>query len=130
LGGGIDIWFCLLYLCGVKLKTFRFMKKILGYRLVKPEYEGAAAKIAGFSDGKLPVWWDSINYQEGSNTYLLFKKAGVLDLWFEPVYEEDEVRDTLIAFCEHHGIMFFSGGLFSDCVPIEEAIDKWLNSKK
>lgn len=62
-------------------------KKIIGYKLVKPEYKDAIEKIANFNN------FDSFedSYQEfkwcksGADS---LKEAGVLDLWFEPVYEE------------------------------------------
>jgi hypothetical protein len=63
------------------LKTEEKMesKKIIGYKLVKPEYKKAADKIISvFDEFKI----NSIAYDE-------FKKAGVLDIWFEPVYEPE-----------------------------------------
>ena len=62
-------------------------KKIIGYKLVKPEYEEAALKIAG-----LVNWSPSsikLEYQLFRNDCVeKVRNAGVLDLWFEPVYEE------------------------------------------
>jgi len=101
------------------------MRNIIGYRLIKPEYESVAAKIAGFNDGKLSIIHDDINFQHGSPTYESLNKAGVVDLWFETVYKKDEVRDALIDFFKHHGIFFWDIN-----TTIEEAVDKYLNLKK
>lgn len=66
-------------------------KEIIGYKLIKPEYKEAAVEIGKkgnlqtFSNiysinGYIPVfgWRDTIKN---------LKEAGVLDIWFEPVYE-------------------------------------------
>lgn len=81
-------------------------KKIIGYKLVKPEYEEAVKKITGYTK------WDYVNLKdcEGKHyipvkfetaCYDALKEAGVLDLWFEPVYEEEKYKtdDIVIAKC-------------------------------
>ena len=60
-------------------------KKILGYKLTKPEYEDAALKICGINN--FIVLRKGLNFTKGSINYSKLKEAGVLDLWFEPVYE-------------------------------------------
>lgn len=68
------------------------MKEIIGYKLKEDckQYEEAAEKIAGFSNGsRIPGKfnnWMKVN-PNGCFTYNL-KEAGVLELWFEPVYEK------------------------------------------
>lgn len=63
-------------------------KEIIGYKLIKPEYEGALKNIQ-------PQWNKKIHEEKGYNVainsgaYYDFKNAGVLKLWFEPVYEEE-----------------------------------------
>jgi len=62
-------------------------KEIIGYKLIKPEYEEVAIKITGYVTGGKSF----INYKlqpEGLFVEAL-QKAGVLDLWFEPIYEEE-----------------------------------------
>ena len=70
------------------LKEEQMERKIVGYKLIKPEYEGALKNIQ-------PYWCKGLYEKEGYNVvinsgaYHEFKKAGVLDLWFEPVYKEE-----------------------------------------
>lgn len=66
-------------------------KKILiGYRLVKKEYEKAAARIV--HNNRYDSFESHIPYTigEDSNAVRILKEAEVLDLWFEPIYEEDK----------------------------------------
>lgn len=66
------------------LKQNNMEKKLLGYKLIKPEYRKAAtAIINNNSFSTIP----GIDIKVAS-TIESFKKAGVLDLWFTPVYEE------------------------------------------
>lgn len=66
-------------------------KEIIGYKLIKPEYENAAIKIVAMD---LPLTVDRITpkTKTGNSTvmYDRLKKAGVLELWFEPVYATSE----------------------------------------
>lgn len=64
-------------------------KTIIGYELIKSEYEEAAIAITGFISGpdKFKVWMRKS--PDGKFAERL-RDAGVLDLWFEPIYEEDE----------------------------------------
>jgi hypothetical protein len=70
-------------------------KKIIGYKLTKPEYNDVAIKIAKIEN---PSWSgfkenNFLKSNEMCRDYLGYvenlKKAGVLDLWFEAVYEEE-----------------------------------------
>jgi hypothetical protein len=56
--------------------------KIIGYKLVKQEYQNAAHFIAQIKFNHIVYELEFINRLE---------KAGVLDLWFEPVYEKPEI---------------------------------------
>ena len=80
----------------VSVKDFFKDKEIIGYKLVKPEYKDAAIKIAGFPPHFIE---DSrkIKPNTGGGTlmYQKLKKAGVLDLWFEPVYEVEVKLPTI-----------------------------------
>lgn len=65
------------------------MKTIIGYKLIKPEYKEAANKIVTnyslCND-------DDITSVDGFPTVIsLLKDAGVLDIWFEPVYEDEKI---------------------------------------
>jgi hypothetical protein len=64
-------------------------KEIIGYKLIKPEYENAAIKIVAMD---LPLTVDRIKPKTSENNSTLMydrlKKAGVLELWFKPVYKE------------------------------------------
>jgi hypothetical protein len=71
-------------------------RKIEGYLLIKPELERAAASIAypGNSssnpDKLIYIFKDeSANFTPGSEVCQRFEKAGVLDIWFKPVYREE-----------------------------------------
>lgn len=76
-------------------------KKILGYKF-KEEYkhlEAAACKIAFANTAyanettfaSVPGWNDkNTNFGISSGSYIKLKAAGVLDLWFEPVYKSQE----------------------------------------
>jgi len=76
-------------------------KKIIGYKLIKLEYENAAEDIV-FKKVSSPFTVDK-NYidtkifpvQGYTNTILALKEAGVLDLWFEPIYKEEILSKTI-----------------------------------
>lgn len=63
-------------------------KEIIRYKLIKPEYEKAVddiinANIGYFND-------KSLNIKECPISIEKLRKAGVLDIWFEPVYKEEK----------------------------------------
>lgn len=71
-------------------------KKLIGYKLIKPEYEQAATIIGMFhSEG----WTRQVEgYSKGepvihnpSRAVERFIEAKVLDLWFEPIYEKEVI---------------------------------------
>jgi len=68
------------------------MKEIIGYKLKDSakQYEKAAAKIIHGTayTGKLNRYSGGYNFNVGSDAYTTLKEAGVLDLWFEPVYKD------------------------------------------
>lgn len=65
-------------------------KEIIGYKLIKPEYEEAAKAICD----ECVYWRRNDLYNLDAKTEKLsipnLKNAGVLDLWFEPVYRGEE----------------------------------------
>ena len=70
-------------------------KKIIGYKLIKPEYKDAALKIGdstGFNtdnNNTQSYLKEDVLLSYASRSIRNLKEAGVLDLWFEPVYEEE-----------------------------------------
>lgn len=64
-------------------------KKILAYKLTEKKYEKAAAAICGYNDKMDEIYSGKGNFTPNSNDRLKLQEAGVLDLWFEPVYEEE-----------------------------------------
>ena len=75
------------------LKEKTMKKEIVGYKLIKPEYRQAALGLIPtsvyLSSPKL-ISKEGNNYLDSTcATINNLRKAGVLDLWFEPVYEEE-----------------------------------------
>lgn len=67
------------------------VREIIGYEIIKPEYAEAAAKIVSeriSSTELLDILAESNNYYAQR-----LHEAGVLDLWFKPIYKE-EPNDT------------------------------------
>jgi hypothetical protein len=62
-------------------------KKIIGYKLIKPEYELPAITIMGIS--QLTLYSEKYNFKPNSIAYDKLVEAGVLDLWFKAVYGEE-----------------------------------------
>lgn len=69
-------------------------KKIIGRKLIKSEYKQAALGICPNSDYlKTGTSSRGLPYiMENSFTHDELRKAGVIDLWFEPVYENYGVK--------------------------------------
>ena len=83
-------------------------EEILGYKLIKPEYEENAADLG---QGDLKLGLSRFDYEESSYYklgYLSLKgwsetienlnKAGVLAIWFKPVYKEKYKADDFIRY--------------------------------
>ncbi len=81
-----------------QFKQYNMEKQIIGYKLIKPEYESIASSIG--IRGNKKSFITSVDYKETgllpvegySKTINNLKEAGVLDPWFEPVYEEEKPR--------------------------------------
>lgn len=72
-------------------------KEIIGYKLVKPEYAKIAAEIGKGQSCRFPFTsceevMDNRYLSLGGwmKTIRNLKEAGVLDLWFEPVFKQEE----------------------------------------
>lgn len=75
-------------------------RKLIGYKLIKPEYKEAACKITNGGIGSY-ISTEMLDYSQHPTSFDMLKKAGVLDLWFEPVYEEEfKVGDWVITTIE------------------------------
>lgn len=70
-----------------KTKILKMKREIIGYKLVKPEYRDAAFKLA--SEACLEREIENLKVSTHNLTIPKLKEAGVLDLWFEPVYEDE-----------------------------------------
>jgi len=62
-------------------------KEIIGYVLKKREYTKAVNEIIDNDD-----WFPQISFVNGSDSYNKLLDAGVLDIWFEPVYKDSEFK--------------------------------------
>jgi hypothetical protein len=67
--------------------------KLIGYKLIKEEYREAAIKIA-LREEKDFIKDSSIHFTHNCRSRERLEEAGVLNLWFEPVYEKKEVIIT------------------------------------
>lgn len=93
------------------LKNFLNMK-LIGYKLVKPEFAKAACMIEGhYSFGESIKDGHTITLINREDAFKKLKEANVLDLWFEPVYEEEfKVGDYCMCICDGgNGIGFMKG---------------------
>jgi hypothetical protein len=64
--------------------------EIIGYKLVKEKYKESVKKILNTPKFPLESSPELLDFKIDSEWYYLLKEAGVLDLWFEPVYEEQK----------------------------------------
>lgn len=86
-------------------------RKLIGYKLINPKYEEAAKKLCGSN----VYWRNQGDFNLGINETVsipLLKKAGVLDIWFEPVYEEQfKEGDYVILLPSYREISHKSGDI-------------------
>lgn len=75
-----------------QIKNFMENKKIIGYKLIKPEYRKAVAKIVEDQIDFLEEFFDNLFLCNNLNAFSItnLEKARVLDLWFEKVYEKEK----------------------------------------
>jgi hypothetical protein len=72
------------------IKQINMNKEIFGYKLVKEKYKESVKKILNAPKFPLESSPKLLDFKIDSEWYYLLKEAGVLDLWFEPVYKEDK----------------------------------------
>ena len=65
-------------------------KKIIGYKLIKPEYTQACDMLVGKGNFSIMVTDNRCHFFINSGQYEVFRKAGVIDLWFQEIYEATE----------------------------------------
>lgn len=63
-------------------------KKIIGYKLIKPEMYKAASMILHGNEAGSYQLDRGINVEDNPDWIEKLTKAAVLDIWFEPIYEE------------------------------------------
>lgn len=75
-----------------QIENFMENKKIIGYKLIKPEYRKAVAKIVEDQIDFLEEFFDNLFLCNNLNAFSItnLEKAKVLDLWFEKVYEKEK----------------------------------------
>lgn len=75
-----------------QIENFMENKKITGYKLIKPEYRKAVAKIVEDQIDFLEEFFDNLFLCNNLNAFSItnLEKAKVLDLWFEKVYEKEK----------------------------------------
>lgn len=64
--------------------------EIIGYKFIELKYEKAALKIGGIQHFNL--YSNGTHFRKDSVVYDRFLEAGVLDLWFEPVYKNQNLE--------------------------------------
>lgn len=78
-------------------------KKLIGYKLVKPEYAKAAVRIEGFNSTGYGNIEGRVFTTEGhAEAIRKWYNEDVLDLWFEPVYEEFKAGDWVVVERWHY----------------------------
>lgn len=77
-------------------------KEIIGYKLVKEEYELAVRSLLQkdwfdqhFRNNLKQNGWNFKVSEKNLSSHQLLKTAGVLDLWFDPVYKEESIYQPL-----------------------------------
>jgi hypothetical protein len=71
------------------LKENNMNKEIIGYKLIKPEYENAALTLCNLKNWGISTRDKTLDLFE-QHLINRVKEAGVLDLWFEPIYKEEK----------------------------------------
>lgn len=80
-------------------------RKIIGYKLVKPEYK-EAVKVITEAPSFHFVGFEQRGKKSFTSSIEKLEKAGVLDLWFEPVYEEKkEETATIVSVTLSNGVV-------------------------
>ena len=99
------------------LKQDDMEKKIIGYNLINPEFEDAylaLCPIGNYPGRNMGLEADVLRKEN----IIALKKAGVLDLWFEPVYEEEYPNITINGYKGE----FFNDYVKFGCAEIESKL--------
>lgn len=101
-------------------------KKLIGYKLIKPEYEKAALLLINETSFRDFNYGGRVDTQQPTNI-AIYKNAGVLDLWFEPVYEE-EIKTVRMGGSEGFDLTVKNNKVFHKSEDITQYIKDIYNS--
>lgn len=95
-------------------------KKIIGYKLKKEfeNYRQVAKTICGVND----FLNSSVDFDINSLSYDNIKKAGVLDIWFEPVYEPEKPKEENVSMNGQFSLRVTKDGIFHGNENITEYV--------
>jgi hypothetical protein len=117
--------------CNAKSKEEKTMKekKIIGYKLKEQyeKYEKIVLKLLNISENRNlhTINDDKYDFSNGSIMHKEIKQAGVLDLWFDPVYEEKKELPKINGYEGNYSKI--NGTIEYGCVQfkIENLVDLW-----
>jgi hypothetical protein len=69
-----------------KQYVLKDVKKIVGYNLIKPQYQKAAIAITGYNENSITSFQAWMVKNPDGEFAKKLKEANVLDTWFEPIY--------------------------------------------
>ena len=107
-----------------------FKKEIVGYRL-KPNID--RLMVDSILKNAMPIWNDEdksvyfIRGHVGGSLVNRLKELQVLNLWFTPIYENEEVKSDWVK--KHHLEYYYEEGLMSDEMVVEDDIEKVLKDE-
>ena len=109
-----------------QIKETKMEKQIIGYKLIKPEFKDAYFAIATVTS--LGCATPNADFGINSLAYNCIKEAGVLDLWFAPVYKKVE---KVIKMGDAFALRVNSEGIFHGTENITDyvkSIYEWSNT--
>ena len=101
-------------------------KKILGWKLKDQKYAAASQQIVAYGIN------NEVDFKDGSYAHSQMKEAGVLDLWFSPVYKEDKVEWKVGDYAYVYKLQEDGGGnnrkaVIGEVFKISHVGQDWLN---
>jgi hypothetical protein len=105
------------------LKENNMNKEIIGYKLIKPEYEKAALTLCNLKNWGISTRDKTLDLFE-QHLINRVKEAGVLDLWFEPVYA---VEKTLPKINSYEGFLKDDYVVYNNCAKFHKRFFEVLN---
>ena len=110
--------------CTSKPKQEKLEQEIVGYRL-KPSIDKSI--IDGILKNRMPIWNDEdksvyfIRGHVGGSLVAKMKELQVLNIWFIPIYESEEVKSNWVK--EHHLDYYYKEGVMSN-EPIKQTVEE------